>query len=393
MGCPVCLSSDTSEFVCMEDVPVVCNNLYKDRRAALEAPLSKIRLAFCKNCGHTFNTAFDETEIDYGESYETSLHYSEHFQSYSASLANRLIDTYELREKNIIEIGCGQAEFLSEICRLGHNKGFGFDQSFDPTRFEPSGDLQVLPQNYGSRFGNLHADLLCCRHVLEHIANPISFINELKGTLSKNRDAILYFEVPNSLFTLRDLGIWDLIYEHCSYFWSGSLALVFQQCGFEIIRMATTYDEQFLSIDLKLADQTSARQFGLRSLDENLSDVASYASTFAKNYLEKRDHWQRVRKELAQNGRNAVIWGAGSKGVTFLNLTQNGEADERLDFAIDISPRKHGKYIPGTGQKIVPPSELPAINPDTVFLMNAAYESEVGAQLSELGIDAGLEIV
>ena len=377
----------------MEDVPVVCNNLYTDRATALNAPLGDIHLMFCETCGHTFNAAFDETKMDYGENYETSLHYSEHFQNYARGLAQRLIDTYELSGKNIVEIGCGQAEFLSELCNLGQNKGYGFDQSFDPAKSDLSAQLEVLPQNYGPEFRDLHADLFCCRHVLEHVADPVSFIQQLKNTLSENQESILYFEVPNGLFTLRDLGIWDLIYEHCSYFWAGSLALLFHRCDFRVNRVATAYDEQFLAIDLKNTALNDRNCKGLEYAFEQLAGVASYAHAFSMRYREKKHHWQGLRRDLARDRRPAVIWGAGSKGVTFLNLTGNELQGDRLEFAVDVNPRKHGKHIPGTGHRIIPPAELSQINPEVVFLMNPAYEAEVRGQLSDLGINAELEVV
>jgi hypothetical protein len=42
---------------------------------------------------------------------------------------------------------------------------------------------------------------------------------------------MFYLEVPNGLFTLRDLGIWDLIYEHCQYFTAASFVAVVEAFG------------------------------------------------------------------------------------------------------------------------------------------------------------------
>ena len=58
----------------------------------------------------------------------------------------------------------------------------------------------------------------------------------------------MFFEVPNSLYTLRDGGIWDLIYEHRSYFSPLSLARIFWGCGFEPLEIQETYGKQFLTI-------------------------------------------------------------------------------------------------------------------------------------------------
>ena len=79
---------------------------------AFEAAKGNVRLAFCRTCSHIFNSAFDADLVEYSHSYENSLHFSPTFQAYARTLANRLIQKYELYHKNVIEIGCGKGDFL-----------------------------------------------------------------------------------------------------------------------------------------------------------------------------------------------------------------------------------------------------------------------------------------
>jgi hypothetical protein len=88
---------------------------------------------------------------------------------------------------------------------------------------------------------------------------------------------------------------------------------------------------------------------------------------------------------LAAAGQRGVVWGAGSKGVTFLNATGAGE---EIVAVVDINPRKQGKYVAGTGQRIVAPTELAEIRPDFVIIMNANYREEIGGMLAEVGVAA-----
>jgi len=57
---------------------------------------------------------------------------------------------------------------------------------------------------------------------------------------------------------------------------------------------------------------------------------------------------------------------------------------------VDINPRKQGRYVAGTGQRIVPPADLPALQPDFVIIMNANYRDEIGRMLAEIGVEADL---
>jgi threonine dehydrogenase-like Zn-dependent dehydrogenase len=80
-----------------------------------------------------------------------------------------------------------------------------------------------------------------------------------------------------------------------------------------------------------------------------------------------------------------VIWGAGAKGVMFLNLLRVA-AGAGVDWVVDINPRKQGHFIPLMGQKIVSPDRLLQNPPDLLIVMNPEYEQEVRFIIDDLGI-------
>lgn len=90
---------------------------------------------------------------------------------------------------------------------------------------------------------------------------------------------------------------------------------------------------------------------------------------------------------MAQSGRRVIIWGAGSKGVSFLNTLPTQDV---VAYAVDINPRKEGMHVAGSGQQIVPPTFLPGYRPDNVIIMNANYIDEIGQQLAALGLSAAI---
>ncbi|MFC1812470.1 class I SAM-dependent methyltransferase [Thermodesulfobacteriota bacterium] len=363
--CPVCNRMHCDVFFELRNVPVLCNLLLSSREDAVQCPKSDIRLAYCQICTHIFNEAFDFQKMNYTSKYDSSLHCSQHFQNYVISLVQRLTNRYGLREKHIIEIGCGQGDFLFMLCEQGYNTGTGFDPSVEPTSH--SRRVKIIQDVYSKRYAG-HADLLCCRHVLEHVENPVRFIDKLNSAIGP--ETIVYFEVPNVLYTLKDLGIWDIIYEHCLYFNTGSLGYLFASCGFRIEELAEAFDGQYLGIEAKKGN-----------IEYKPLEIINYVKAFSKHYKQKINFWNREVLKY----RNNVIWGAGSKGVTFLNTV-----DHNIKYIVDINPNKHGKYVPGTGQKIVAPEFLKEYRPETVILMNPLYKEEVRARLSDLGVTANI---
>ena len=381
--CPVCDSADTTLCISLNDVPVYCNVLYPTLSEAVAAPRGDITLMFCRDCGHLFNGTFDARKIDYSLEYENSLHYSGRFQEYAQGLAADLTERHALHNKSIVEIACGKGDFLAHICRLGGNRGFGFDPSYEPGRQDQQtlGNVEIVQDYYSDKYADIDVDLLCCRHALEHIDNPRQFLDIVRKAVSRNDAAVLYFEVPNSMYTLRDMGIWDIIYEHCGYFCENSLARVFTETGFSIDRLNESFGKQFLSIETR----PGARGGYSGQTRTPLASVAEHADAFERRYAEKLATWKGRLEEFATQGKRVVVWGAGSKGVTFLNVLKAGN---QVDSIVDLNPHKHAKYVPGTGHRVVSPDYLKEYRPDIVIVMNPIYKDEIGDMISGMGIDA-----
>lgn len=376
--CPVCDSGPLQLFCETPNVPVFCNVLWATKAEALAAPRGDIRLGFCAHCGHVYNAAFDPQAVAYSPHYENSLHFSPHFQRYAEALANRLVATYGLHNKDIIEIGCGKGEFLSLLCKAGNNRGLGFDASFDPERLGPApAGLTVIRDHYTPAHQHHPADLLVCRHVLEHIAEPKPFVKGVYEATARQKSAAVYFEVPNALFNWEDLGIWDLIYEHCSYFCPSSLAHLFRAQGFALSSVHIEYGNQFLCLEAQVRG------------DDRVGPVAPSPQALALLIQKFQDHreakvkaWRQQLADLTTAKKRVALWGTGSKGVTFLNVIPEAQA---VSVVLDLNPNKHGRYVPGTGHVVTSPTDHAAGSLDAVLIMNPVYESEIRSQLQTLG--------
>ena len=322
--------------------------------------------------------------MEYAQSYENPLHFSSRFQEYALSLVKDLVDRYGLIDKDIVEIGCGDGYFLKILCEAGNNRGTGFDPSYGGKESDEGLPdwITIIQEYYSEKHARCKADFICCRHVLEHIHFPCDFLSSIRRTIGDRSDAVAYFEVPNVLFTLRDLGIWDLIYEHCSYFSASSLAHLFHTCGFDVNRLTESFGGQFLCIEAipRMATETSEPGGGY-----DLMTMCKDVDAFAEKYHNKIQTHTRNLEKLRSSGESAVIWGAGSKGVTFLNVLG---IREEMEYVVDINPSKHGKYIPGTGQKVVPPAMMAEYQPERIFVMNPLYVEEIQKTLKGLHLSA-----
>ncbi|KZX55948.1 hypothetical protein A3709_06020 [Halioglobus sp. HI00S01] len=92
-------------------------------------------------------------------------------------------------------------------------------------------------------------------------------------------------------------------------------------------------------------------------------------------------------EEREQQGKRVVLWGGGSKAVSFLTRIEGSDSIEQV---VDINPHKQGAFMPGTGQMVIAPADLRAAPPDTVIVANPVYEVEIGATLGSLGLSPEL---
>jgi hypothetical protein len=384
--CPACGSVGPTAFFEASSVPVFCNVLWENAEQARSAPRGRIELYICPECRLVFNGAFEPSLLEYSPRYENSLHCSPHFQEFADALARRLVDRFGLHEKVVLEVGCGRAEFLAMLAALGANRGIGFDQSYDPTEEPPdagAGTLEIKQTPFPASTDGLMPALTLSRHVLEHIPDPRPFVEAMVSVAGRRRGGGIYVEVPNVLYTLRDLGIWDIIYEHCSYYSVPSLTRLLTDVRVNVTAAFTTYGEQFLGAE-------GVVDGGVTAMAEDGTDWDALIPAFSRHQREKVAEWAERLEAYRCRGERVALWGAGSKGVTFLNLVPGSDV---VGDVVDLNPRKHGRFTAGTGHEIRSPATLQENPPAAVLVMNPLYVDEIGGRLAELGLRPSIEVV
>ncbi len=218
--CPACHSDRQRVFHRARGVPVNSCLSLDTREEALAFPTGNIDLSFCEDCGFIFNSAFDESLIEYSERYDPTQAYSGTFNRWHQQLAENLVDRYDLRGKRIIEIGCGKGEFLTMLCELGSNSGVGFDPAvnFERTRIPTAGETRFVQDFYSEKYADQKSDFVCCKMTLEHIAPTADFVATVRRAVGDDVGTTIFFQVPDVLRILKEQVFVDIYYEHCNYF-------------------------------------------------------------------------------------------------------------------------------------------------------------------------------
>jgi len=303
--------------------------------------------------GLVSNLAFRPELMEYDSNYQNEQGNSPLFRRHLESVAD-LVETHMGRE-GLVEVGCGKGLFLDLLSARGADI-----RGYDPTY---EGDDPRIVREYFSKALGITGRGLILRHVLEHIQDPVAFLQELKEA---NGGGMIYIEVPCFDWICTKRAWFDIFYEHVNYFRLSDFFRIFGT----VYEARRTFGGQYLSI---VADLST-----IRVPVRDPADAAAFPDDFTAK-LQPRDVV------------NAVVWGGASKGVIFSLMMER--AGVIVQQVVDINPAKQGHFLPATGIQVKSPQQALAQLPDgaTIFVMNSNYLPEIremsGHRFNYVGID------
>lgn len=384
--CPACSGNNCREIYCLNKIPVHSCVLLDNPGDAKRFPCADLQLAFCHGCGFIYNSVFDESLQDYSGDFEESQHFSGTFEAFADSLVKRISTKRDLTGKHVLEIGCGRGEFLCRLCSRTGSTGTGIDPGYyeDPDRLERSSDTQFIADYFGKEYYHLDADLIICRHTLEHIGKVREFVRSVRLMIGDRDDILVFFETPDAARILKEGAFWDIYYEHCSYFSAGSHARLFRQELFDIDDLRLVFGGQYIN---QFARPSSSLTSSVMSLENDLETMRHLSTGFPEIVDTKIHEWQLIIGSAQRSGTGVALWGGGSKAVSFLTTLNMYSG---VDLVIDINPYKQGKYLPGSGLKVDAPEVLKSSSIGLIIVMNPVYADEIRGYLDANGIKAVL---
>jgi hypothetical protein len=367
MPCPLCGRTDFMPVLYSDKTMTSANVLYASEAEARNAPVGVLTILLCRYCGFVFNSTFNHDLVPYGKQYENDQSKSRRFLTHMQEMAVRVRAAANGRPLRVVEVGCGQGQFLRLIMGdhpAAQDRASGFDPSY--------GGEDIPGYNiYRSYFGpnsvnalGFQPNVVVSRHVIEHIHDPIGILSSVRIALSPAPEAKVFFETPSIQWIFENNAFWDLCYEHCSYFSPASLAFAFEASGFEPQKVETVFGGQYLWIEAIASQPKCAAQ----KPDDTL------AIRFARTIVESQKQWRSRLITLALTGKVAV-WGAATKGAMFV---QHVDPDRALVHClIDINPMKQSQFIPLTGHPVVDWQTAIAQGVSTIIVTNPNYLEEI----------------
>jgi hypothetical protein len=337
--CPACGHHVAAVFYGGTRQPLATIAWPKSAEEAQSMPPLPLEFVRCVDCGHVFNAAFEHAIVPYSDKPNLMYNKGRIWAEYIQQVQRRILEL--LPEKcTVIEIGYGDGSFLGTLATRHWGGQFvGFDPN--GVGHEGTGNLVFRQELFepARHMAELKPDLIISRHVLEHLMNPLGFLQTINfHAAALDRRTRMYFEVPcidNALSGLRTV---DFYYEHNSQFTSRSFRRMLELSGARIELVDTGYGGEVI-YGLVQAEACS-RHLSVASEAGQFSDALKRSLTTIALQL----------ASLTMSGRTVAVWGGTGKSAAFMN--RYGLDRKRFPVVVDSDTDKAGTFVPGTGQEI-----------------------------------------
>jgi hypothetical protein len=245
--------------------------------------------------------------------------------------------------------------------------------------------VQFLGQQTGQELARQHgrADLVAGNNVFAHVPDIRGFAAGLRALVKDT--GLVTLEFPH-LLRLIERRQYDTIYhEHFSYLSLLTSSRALATAGLRVIdvdelethggslrvyaRPEAGAGEPTSRVKAVLAEEEAA----------GLHTVAGHEG-FAGDVLQIKSDLLKFLLAAAADGRSVAGYGAPGKGNTLLNHC--GVRSDLLQYTVDRSPVKQGKFLPGTHIPIYAPEQLAQTRPDYILVLPWNLRDEITAQLS-----------
>lgn len=207
------------------------------------------------------------------------------------------------------------------------------------------------------------AKLVTATNSFAHIDNLKEYLKALDILLAE--DGVFFAQFPDARNLLKENQFDTIYHEHLSYFTYEPLYHLFANTPFELWQITSD------------TIHGGSMQIWVRRRPKLLEN-------FIKNVTIIRRELQEYLEREKQKGRYIIGFGAAAKGTVLLNYC--GLNHSIIDYIVDGTPYKQGKFIPGVNIPIFPEEELLKEKPGTIVLILAwNFKQEIMEKLKNRG--------
>lgn len=348
---------DDPLLVC-QNMPAAAQNLPSEEELSQEKAID-YNLYQCSGCGLV---QIDVPPVDYYKDVKRSGGYSTTMFNLRCDQYKRFLEICPLENKRVLEVGCGQGEFL-RIWREAKFPvdAYGIEHEDSLVKIALNDGLKVS-KNFAldetTKIDGAPFDAFCSFNFMEHQPDPNGMLRCIFNNLAD--DAWGLITVPSLEYILEKESYYELIRDHLLYFSQDAFKFLLEKNGFTVksFRMVNR-DTWEAIVEKKKPINAKALRDNKKNLQNEIYDIVS---------------------SLKENDRKLAIWGASHQGLTILSSM---DFEDTVAYVIDSAPFKQGRYTASSHVKIVSPEYLKENPVNTVLIIAPGYTDEIASIIKE----------
>ena len=357
-----------------------------------------LELVLCKSCGflqlrHTFSKEYLYTHYWYrsGTSPTMILELADIVNSASSKVSLEDLDF-------VIDIGANDGTLLKQYENKNLTK-VGFEPS-NLWKFGVSPGTTIIndyfnAKSFMERFPGKKAKIITSIAMFYDLDDPNGFVKDIKSVL--HPEGVWIVQMNYLGLMIKNLGYDNVCHEHVGYYSLTTMEYLLSKHDMEVfdVELNNVNGGSFRLYIKHSSDRSKKVNTGeidrIRSTEEkmNISKAHTYAE-FSEQVKKQREELISMLSELSRNRKTIFIYGASTRGLVILEYC--GIDSNVIKYATDKNSDKWGKYLSGTGIKIISLQEYRKLNPDYLLVLPYQYALEIANQERDF-LDGGGNLI
>jgi 2-polyprenyl-3-methyl-5-hydroxy-6-metoxy-1,4-benzoquinol methylase len=385
--CRFCSAALRDVFVDLGLSPLANSYVSAERLSAGEM-FFPLKVYICRECLLVQLEVFETPENIFSD-YAYLSSYSDSWLEHARQYSEAVIERFRLDASSfVVEIASNDGYLLQNFTAR-KIPVLGIEPAANVAEVALGKGIPTLVRFFGSvaadEVARTHrpADLIVGNNVLAHVPQLNDFVAGLKKLLSA--EGVITMEFPHLLRLMQGNQFDTIYHEHFSYFSFHAVRQVFAAHGLTIfdveelpthggsLRIYARHRE-----DLSKAQSARVGELEAREAAAGMHRLEGY-SGFAARVIDTKAKLLSFLIEARRQGKRVAAYGAAAKGNTLLNYC--GIRTDLIEYVVDRSHEKQGKYLPGTRIPIYDPGQVRERRPDFLLILPWNIKDEVMAQM------------
>jgi len=385
MNCRFCKTDLNDVFVDLINSPASNSYLTKEQLDEPEV-FYPLKIFVCPKCKLVQIDEYKKSDDIFDKDYAYFSSYSTSWLVHAKNYVEKISDKLRLNKESLVTEIASNDGYLLQYFKEKNIPCLGVEPTNSTAKVAKQKGIEVIEDFFGSSLAQTleKSDLILGNNVLAHVPDINDFVKGLKTALKPT--GTITMEFPHLLNIIKENQFDTIYHEHFSYLSFYTVKQIFEAQGLKL------YDVEKLQThggSLRIYSTHSENtQINISKNVQNLLDEEKAFGLFGmeiyKGFQEKTN---KVKNDLVaflleakKENKKVVAYGAAAKGNTLLNYA--GVKNDLIEFVVDKSPHKQGKYLPASHIPIVSEEKISELKPDYILILPWNIKDEVIEQLS-----------